>query len=51
MASRSGISSYDPYNLCSDDVEYLMPNNVAETTPGRSDCVARLLTVVRLYLN
>jgi len=29
MASRSGQSSYDPYNLSSDDEEYLMPNNVA----------------------
>jgi hypothetical protein len=28
-----------------------MPNNVAETTPGRSDCAARLLTAIRLYLN
>jgi hypothetical protein len=28
-----------------------MPNNVAETTPGRSNCVARLLTAARLYLN
>jgi len=33
MASRSGQSSYDPYDLSSDDKEYLMPNNVAETTP------------------
>jgi len=24
---------------------------VAETTPGRSDCTARLLTAARLYLN
>jgi len=28
-----------------------MPNNVAETTPGRSDHAARLLTAARLYLN
>jgi len=34
IASRSGQSSYDPYDLSSDDEEYLMPNNVAETTPG-----------------
>jgi len=34
MASRSCHSSYDPYELSSDDEEYLMPNNVAETTPG-----------------
>jgi len=32
-------------------VEYLTPNNVAETTPGRSDSAARLLTAARLYLN
>jgi hypothetical protein len=51
MASRSDQSSYDPYDLSSDDDEYLMPNNVAETTPGRSDCAARLVTAARLYLN
>jgi len=51
MASRSGQSSYDSYDLSSDDKEYLMPNNVAETTPGRSDRAARLLTAARLYLN
>jgi len=28
-----------------------MPNNVAETTPGRSERAARLLTAARLYLN
>jgi len=28
-----------------------MPTNVAETTPGRSDRAARLLTAARLYLN
>jgi len=28
-----------------------MSNNVAETTPGRSDCPAHLLTATRLYLN
>jgi len=36
MASKSGQSSYDSYDLSHDDEEYLMPNNVAETTPGRS---------------
>jgi len=51
MASRSGQSSYDPYDLFSDDDEYLMPNNVAETTPGQSDRAALLLTAARLYLN
>jgi len=51
MASRSGQSSYHPYDLSSDDDRYLMPNNVAETTPGRSDRAVRLLIAARLYLN
>jgi len=50
-ASGSYQSSFDPYNLSSDDEEYLMPNNVAETTPGRSDRAARLSTAASLYLN
>jgi len=50
-ASRSCQSSFDPYDLSSDDEEYLMPNNVAETTPGRSNRAARLLTAARLTLN
>ena len=50
-ASGSYQSSFDPYDLSSDDEEYLTPNNVAETTPGRSDRAARLLTAARLYLN
>jgi len=29
LASRSGQSSYDPYDLSSDEEEYFMPNNVA----------------------
>jgi hypothetical protein len=51
MASRSGQSSYDPYDLASYDNKYLMPTHVAEMTPGQSDRVARLLTAARLYLN
>jgi len=51
MASGSYQSSFDPYDLSSDDEEYLTPNNVAETTPGRSDRAARWLTAARLYLN
>jgi len=51
MASRSGQSSYDPYDLSTDDGEYIMPNNVTETTPGWSDRAARLLTAARLHLN
>ena len=50
-ASGSYQSSIDPYDLSSDDEEYLTPNNVAEMTPGRSDRAARLLTAARLYLN
>ena len=50
-ASGSYQSSFDPYDLSSDDEEYLTPNNVAETTPGRSDRAARSLTAARLYLN
>ena len=50
-ASGSYQSSFDPYDLCSDDEEYLTPNNGAETTPGRSDRTARPLTAPRLYLN
>jgi len=33
-ASGSYQSSFDAYDSSSDDEEYLMPNNVAETTPG-----------------
>jgi len=32
-ASGSYQSSFDPYDLSSDDEEYLTPNNVAEMTP------------------
>ena len=51
IASRSGQSSYDPYDVSSDDGEYLMPNTVAKTTPGQSDPAPLLLTAGRLYLN
>jgi len=50
-ASGSYQSSFDPHDLSSDDEEYLTPNNVAETTPRRSDRAARLLTAARLHLN
>jgi len=50
-ASGSCESSFDPYDLSSDDEEYLTPNNVAETTPGRSNRAARLLTAARPYWN
>jgi len=32
--------SFGPYDLSSNDEEYVTPNNVAETTPGRSDRIA-----------
>jgi len=51
MASQSCQSSFDPDDLSSDDEEYLTPNNVAETTSGRSDCAAPLLTAAKLSLN
>jgi len=50
-ASGSYQSSFDSYDSSSDDEEYLTPNNVPETTPGRSDHAARFLTAARLYLN
>jgi len=51
MASRSGQSFSDQYYSSSDDEECLIPNNVAETTPGQSDHTACLLTATRLHLN
>ena len=50
-ASGSYQSSFAPYDLSSDDEEYLMPNKVPETTPGRSDHAARILTAAWLYFN
>ena len=50
-ASASYQWSFDPYDSSSDDVEYLMPNNVAETTPGRSYPAAGSLTAATLILN
>jgi hypothetical protein len=51
MASISGQSSYDPYDLPSEDDEYTMQNNVVKMIPGRSDRAACLLTAAMLYLN
>jgi len=50
-ASGSYQSSFDPYDLSNDDEEYWTPNNVPETTPGRSDRAVCLLTATRFYLN
>jgi hypothetical protein len=41
-ASGSYQSSFDPYDLSSDDKEYLTTNIVAEMAPGRSDRAALL---------
>jgi len=49
-ASGSCQSSFDPYDLSSDDEEYSTPNNVAQITPGQSDRAARRLNTARLYL-
>ena len=50
-ASGSCQSSFDLYDLSSDDEEYLTPTNVAETTPWRRDFPAHLLTAARLNWN
>ena len=44
-------SFFNPYDQSSDDEEYIIPNNVAETTPGQSNHAAHLLTATRFYLN
>ena len=51
MASGSCQSSVDRYDLCSDDEEYLTPNNLAEMTSGRTDHKEQWSTAARLYLN
>jgi len=50
-ASGSCESSFDPYDLPSDDEECLTPTNVAETTPRRNNRAASLLTAARPYSN
>jgi len=50
-ATGSCQSSFDPYDLSSNDEENSTANNVAEATPGPSNCAARLLTSTRLHLN
>jgi len=44
-------STFDPDDLSSDDEEYWTPNNVAESTPGRSKRASPLSTATKLYLN
>jgi hypothetical protein len=50
-ASGSYQSSFHPYDSSSDDDEYLMPNNITETIPRRSDLAVRWFTAARLYSN
>jgi hypothetical protein len=40
-AAGSYQSSFDPYDLSSDNEEYITPNNVAAAIPGRCDRAAR----------
>jgi len=51
MASTSGHSSFDPYDLSSNVEDYLMPKSAAEMRPRRSARAARSVTTARLYLN
>jgi len=44
-------STFDPYDLSSDDEEFLTPDNMAGTTPGRSDRAAHLLSAASPSLN
>jgi len=50
-ASISCQSPFDPYDLSRYDEQYLIPNNVAETTPRQSNGTAHRSTAARLYLN
>jgi hypothetical protein len=51
MASGSYQLSFEPYDLSSNDEEYITPNNVTRMTARFSDRAARVLTAARLYLN
>jgi hypothetical protein len=51
IASGSCHSSFDPYDMSSDDEELLTPNNLTETTPRWSDWEAHSWTTARLSLN
>jgi len=44
-------SPFDQYNKSNNDEECLIPNIVAESIPGSSDCASRLLNTARQYLN
>ena len=47
----SSQSCFDPSDLSRDDAKYIAPEYVAETTPGWTDCVARLLAAAWSNLN
>jgi hypothetical protein len=51
LASGSNLSSFDSYDVSSDDDEYLTSDNVPKITPGRSHHTARLMNASRLYFN
>jgi len=51
MASRSGQSSYNPYDVSGDDEEFLRHTIEAETTPRLSHCAAHVSTAARIFLN
>jgi hypothetical protein len=50
-ASGLGQSSFDPYELSSNDDEYLTPKCMTGMPSGRTGHAAHLLTVARLNLN
>jgi len=50
IASWSGQSSHDPYDLSSDDDKCLMRKSAADMTPRRSDRAAHWLTATTLHL-
>jgi len=50
MASELGLSSVDPYDESCDEAEYLMPENVAETTPKCNNHATPSLTPTWLDL-
>jgi hypothetical protein len=51
LASGCYQLSFDPYDLSIDDGKYLIPYNMADTTPRPYDHTAGVLSATRLYLN
>ena len=50
-ASGSSQSSFDPYDLSTNDEKYFTTDNMPETKPTRIDRAARLLTTASYYFN